>query len=184
MCRRWLWPAAAALLWAPLAAATGADPKDAPAGPVVEGQQLSASLDRNKVGQGERVVLTLSLRNVSDREIYVAISSPETYFDFAVIDPEGKKADLTKYGRRLFPQLYTPTAQDQPSISGAINYGYRGAMLNQPGRMVTTQLVLNAVYDMSLRGNYSVLVKRQIRSLDGKRVVQAPANPLKVSVGE
>jgi len=70
-------------------------------GPITEGFQLSARLEKDEVGVCEPIVLELHIRNASAEVLLLDDILPEMDYEMTIEDEQGNIMPLTSYGRRI-----------------------------------------------------------------------------------
>ena len=119
---------------------------------------LTINVVKGAVKTGTKIRLTIALRNTSTHEITVAAvpmgdhkDHPEVEgFRPVVLDANGKRPALTKWGK----QIFGPLDPDQ----GPLALNAVGTWSLAPGEVYTSEIVLSDLYDLSVPGTYSVQV--------------------------
>lgn len=138
-------------------------------GMVSEGFQLSAQLEKEWVGPCEPVILIVTLKNVSEKVLSLADSRPERDYEIVVKDEQGEETPLTTYGKNLM---------DSAGV-------FRRVLLKMnAGQELQNRLLINRIYDMSISGTYSIIVKRNVFRQDGKGFAEVISNTIKVEITE
>lgn len=168
------------VLLATMTLATARDKADRPeeaGGEIVDGYRLFAATDRRAYKLGETVNLTVKLTNAGDGEVSVINAAHDTTYEVDItvprvgIGPGGETADkapLTLKGR----------ARAQTAL-------HRGNHITPvaPGESVTIEMPdLNRLYDMTLSGKYTIVVRRELRSRDNNKTVEVVSNALTVQI--
>jgi hypothetical protein len=119
---------------------------------------LAISVAHDTVKTGTPIVINIMFKNISDHDINRAIR-PEgrTHgellgFPPIVRDAEGKEPPLTKLGRLIFGR---PAPGDGMTVYEGISSG-NGPL--HPGKAITPEIRLSELYDLSVPGQYTVLV--------------------------
>lgn len=133
-----------------------------------EGFQLSARLDQEKLKSGVPVVLQLSLRNITKRELRVVETITEYDYEIEITNERGVRAPLTKRGQQLKdgPRQYTKVV----SVKIA------------PGQEQQVKLEINLIYDITAKGVYSITARRKVPKLDRSGQAEVVSNPVKLEI--
>lgn len=153
-------------------------------GPIIEGCRFSIVADHDSYPVGEPIRLRMRIENVGDEVVYLLGSQYDIWqtdgFRFDVRMPNGpvllsesesKPLPLTREGKR---RRELPSSGFSPPFN--------------PGESAATSVaMLNRIYDMSVRGEYSVTVYWQIslpQSGDKDQPIEVKSNTLKIIVRE
>jgi hypothetical protein len=133
-----------------------------------EGFQLSARLDQEKLKLGEPVLLKLSLKNITRKDLNVVETSADQDYEIEVVDEHGTHAPLTEKGRRLtqYPRIYTKVV----SVKVAA------------GQEQQVYINLNEIHDLNAKGIYSITAKRKVPKLDRSGSVDVVSNTVKLII--
>ena len=112
-------------------------------GKAFKGLAVSIASERSSYGPGERIVLSVLLKNSGQKDTRVATPAPLAIFRPTVQLPDGKESPLTLRGRML-----TESARE----------GGVGGVILAPGKALRVDLVLDRLYDFSLSGKYAISV--------------------------
>ena len=66
----------------------------------VNGQAISIAVEKEKYITGDKIILDIAVKNVSDHDVKSLVSYPLALFRIRVLLPDGHKAPLTMWGRR------------------------------------------------------------------------------------
>lgn len=136
-------------------------------GPVTEWCRVSLSADRSSSVAGEKITVTVVLRNVSDKPVQYEPYPFAPGIDYKVFAAEGESAEMTAYGRLL---------RDSAGVSSS------AVETLAPGQDVVYELLLSRVYDLTVAKSYRAQVSRVIVSQG--RSATASSNVLKLEVSE
>jgi hypothetical protein len=138
---------------------------------------LGISVAHDTVKAGSPIVVKIRFKNVSDHDL-VRMIRPEGAahgellgFPPIVRDAQGKEPPLTKQGRLIFGR---ETPEDMASYLG-ISVG--GTAMH-PGEVITPEIRLSELYDMSVPGKYTV----QVWHYDDENKEKVKSNTITVTV--
>lgn len=119
---------------------------------VASNVRLSAKLQQDSVEAGQTVLITLSLLNTSNKQLTVE-SYRNAYDDykFVVTDEQGKAVSQTARMKTF--------CLDDSIVSSHAHY-------LAPGQALECSLYVNALFDMTLRGKYTITAKRILPILE------------------
>lgn len=139
-------------------------------GPTTEGCRLSVSTDRPSYHPDQPIRLRLVTENTGGKEVHVTHSSLFMVYRFDVRLPDGKPAPLTLEGNRFLSRAAAAQSLDPLRV----------------GRQDTESLpMLNRLYDMTLVGEYTVSVYRQVWPPGrNQKPVDVASNRVKILIAE
>jgi hypothetical protein len=118
-------------------------------GRTVEGQALSIMTNKNKYAPLELILLDVVLKNVAKVDIYyINGAHPFDMYTVKVLLPDGKEAPYTRFGNHL-----SQRRNHQPATTSSVL---------KPGKQVSDSIELTRLYDMSLSGDYTISLQRQL----------------------
>jgi hypothetical protein len=135
--------------------------------------QLSAQAEKTRVHAGEPVVLQITIKNNSKREISYGAQSLERLFTIEVKNKKGETMPLTRYGKSLFVTQPGPP----PPFSGL------GGDSLKPGEAKTYRFLINRMYDMTVPDIYAIVAKRSFTDVKDGETIEVVSNQVKVEVG-
>jgi hypothetical protein len=138
------------------------------AGTPSEGFQLSAKLDQEKLKVGEPVLLKLSLKNITKKDLVVVETSADQDYEIEVTNEHGTRAPLTEKGRRLTQGMRIYTKVISVKVAS--------------GQEQQVNINLNEIYDLNAKGVYSITAKRKVPKLDRSGSVELVSNTVKVTI--
>ena len=159
----------------PVAAVQWQPPVVTRSGAVEDGFQITARSDKAVYLPGDPVVVTVSIKNVTTKDLTLADTGWDSDFEFDVTH-HGGEAPATKYGdqsHRKWVELQQIHRSD---------YGRGAGLLFRtlhPGEEKVYQFVVSRFQDMTLDGPYVIVVKRETDSS-----VQLVADPLRVEIAD
>lgn len=134
--------------------------------------QLSIYSDKKSYANGEPILLSAVMKNVSDNWAFLVAHTPFEFYDidiripFPSWMPFKPRAALTPFGReRKYPR--------ETSLRG-------GDV--QAGRESVDQFELNKLYYMSAPGDYRIVVSCRLRSKGGQPPMTAVSNEIVITV--
>jgi hypothetical protein len=133
-----------------------------------EGFRLSAMLGQEKLKLGEPLLLKLSLKNITKKELYVVETTADQDYEIEVTDEHGTRGTLTGKGRRLMQGIKVFTKVISVKVA--------------PGQEQQVDIKLDEIYNLSAKGTYSVTAKRMIPKLDRNGSVEIVSNTVKVTI--
>jgi hypothetical protein len=139
-----------------------------PAGRVTEGFQVSALAKNELVVSGEPASLRVRIKNVTNNVLYLAEVGVEKDYEIRISRDVSGTIPLTAHGRVL------------RNTEGDF-YSNVGLSIN-PGQEREDVLEVSNIYDMTLPGNYWIVVRRKVGKLIGKGVTQAESNTVRIQV--
>jgi phage FluMu protein gp41 len=137
-------------------------------GAASEGFQLSAMMDGIKLKRGEPILLKLTLKNVSQKELFVAESTAEKVYDIDVRDERGELVPLSEKGKRLY--------REPIMFDGVISVKVA------PGQEQNVTIDLSKIYNVTATGIYSVTARRTVPKLDRSGTAELVSNTVKVTI--
>lgn len=139
-------------------------------GQEINGCRFSATTDRPSYRFDEPIPLNFVLENVGNEPMIVRATDAMKIYRFDVRRADGKPAPLTSEGRR-----------QSNDLEGSENMSIKFP----PGaRRENGIAMLNRLYDMTLLGEYTVTVYREIWQKDGNKSFEVPSKKLKIVVRE
>ncbi len=139
-------------------------------GEATDGLAISIVTPRAVYGPHERIVLTISLKNVSNDDKRIGQTSPLTLYDVEVLAPGKNKTPFTSYGKNR--------------LENSREAGVRGSVL-RPGEVTSVDIDLNRLFDLTLPGPYTVSVQRVVGKTGASdRVLRAISNTITVTIDE
>ncbi|RYG66287.1 hypothetical protein EON80_15715 [bacterium] len=137
-------------------------------GPPNSGYALGIRTSKDVYTWGERILLQVDLKNVSEQEVMVNFTNRMSKFRMEVVMPDGKIAPTTLYGEWL--------KRPAPWRRTVVQYV-------QPGKAVNVDFDLNRIFDMSRAGKYTVRVSSPIvYNADVTKVVAVKSVDLQLEV--
>jgi hypothetical protein len=136
-----------------VAAVTRADEPSVEWGPNMKGLRMSARLERPRYRAGEPIVVDIVIKNTSKELVFLGFSAEDTASFEIVVSYTGGgltqagRMPLTKYGTWRFTP-FDASKNIQISLKGGEERRYR--------------FPLNRMYDMTLDGDYSIVVNRTV----------------------
>lgn len=143
-----------------------------------DGVAVKSVVFQTQLRQLEAVRLTADVKNVSSLQCVIPMSGSNPYLSarVRVFDTRGKLLPVTRF--------YQLDGKCMNEVGGGLNL-FAGAHLD-PGQSFRVDLVPNLLYDMSLPGEYWVLVEFDVHFQYGRpnggRLGTARARPVKVRV--
>jgi hypothetical protein len=101
-------------------------------------------------------------------EVGIDVGEPELSYDIDVIDPEGKPAAETSYGRKVHGKEPLTHARISTVVSGKL----------APGKTMEEELYVNNAFDLSRPGKYTI----QVSQFDFLKKVEVKSNKVTVTV--
>ena len=129
-----------------------------------EGFTLKADMLKNPVPQGEKVILRLTLTNVSETQKTVIIGGP-TDFAFLIQDPCGNQHKIDN--QEQFEPLPNP---------------FLNILNLEHGETYIVPCDVGEVYDFPLEGDYQITAGRRIPTLDGKGTADVISNTVVLTI--
>ena len=159
----------------PVAAVQWQPPAVTRSGAVEDGFQITAKSDKAVYLPGDPVIVTVSIKNVTTKDLMLADTGWDSDFEFGVTR-RGAEVPATKYG----DQSHRKWVELQHLRSSDIGKG-AGLLLRtlHPGEEKVYQFVVSRFQDMTLDGPYVIVVKRETDSS-----VQLVSDPLRVQVAD
>lgn len=136
-------------------------------GKVMYGFQMSLWCQMSVYDQQEPIVLSIALKNVSEKILFTVMSSTVSDFELVVAYPDGKPVPLTKRGEEL--------------LHGGKTFLFDLASL-KPGDQRRFSLKVTELYDMSSPGKYTVSAKRWVYDESARPAGKVTSNTLKIEV--
>jgi hypothetical protein len=137
-------------------------------------------------------MVTITLKNISDHDIYGAFAvtrtaAGETFHGIEIKNEKGVRAPLTRYGH--IAKGETPPAdkpnqsQNQNASQGGGSEGspFTGSVVSvtiPPGGVSRDAIIANKLYDLSQPGKYSI----QVNKWDGESKTMATSNTIIITV--
>ncbi|MCL5104626.1 MAG: copper amine oxidase N-terminal domain-containing protein [Armatimonadetes bacterium] len=135
--------------------------READMGVVSEGFQLTAELAHPVVAPGEPVVMTLTIHNVSQKELVLMESYPEHDYTLNILNAHGDLLQPTK-----------DTSSVWRNISKQV----------LPGSHIVYNYSLDKVYDLSTAGDYYITAGQKVFRLDGEGYADVVSNTVVLTV--
>ena len=139
---------------------------------------LSASVETNgyrftvcatnvnpKVGQS--LTITTTLENMSINDVTIAIAAPLVDNNVQVLWRGRQNIGLTRYGMASKSNAFS-------SLKETL----------EPGKHVAGSFQINRLFDMSMAGEYEIIVSRWVRSPNGAEWTSITAPPLRITLSE
>lgn len=139
-------------------------------GPETDGYRLSIRTNKSRYMIGERIILYVSLKNMSKQDVEIMQTEPiQTYKNgIEIIIPAKKTAPLTLYGK------------DRVTWGGSV-IGYT----LKSGEQVTDSLYLNRLFDMTFTGEYKISVSRVVsKRNNNKESSVIKSNSITINISE
>lgn len=130
--------------------------------------RLTATPSKVVISEREVLTLALSLRNSTQRSIYVVESNPLADYTIDVRDEQGKQASPTDEGKDL--------------LMRALWLSRRVSVLMKPGDEKRETFELNRIYRMTAGTSYTITTHRSVLRNQGKTRVQLTSNVVKVQI--
>jgi hypothetical protein len=127
---------------------------------------LLAEAGKPAFAPGEPVIITLTLRNETEAEIYRIDTNSIRDNQLEIKNSAGEKMPLSERGKKV---LESPVLRCIVSRMG-------------PGQVVQYEINVLDAYDLSRSGAYTVIVKRTILVQDRKKFAEIESNQVKVLV--
>jgi len=142
---------------------------------IVEGLQITATLDKRSYNAGSPIYLVVHLTNTTSQKITMLFPyvSAAAYLNVIVRASDGKQAQLTARSTYTKPDFDKPYVPDSmTSIQNSLAAGASYAFILLP----------NIVYDMTRTQDYYVSVKIMIPKLTGAGTAVLETKPMLLSV--
>jgi hypothetical protein len=128
--------------------------------------KIIASIKKGETRQS--LIVEISLKNISNKEISFRNTDVLIDYSFMVKDREGSVLRPSEVGRRKILE------------SGLVSH--KPAMVLSPGKQVMKQLVITEIYDFRPREVYTITVHRRISLDKGKTFEEVTSNALRAKV--
>lgn len=128
--------------------------------------KLIASIKKGETKQS--LILEISLKNISHKEISFRDANVLIDYSFVVKDREGNALAPSEVGRRKILE------------SGMISY--KPSLVLRPGEQLMRQLVITEIYDFRPRQVYTITVYRRISLDKGKTLEEARSNMIRATI--
>lgn len=146
-------------------------PEGTKGGLITEGFQLTAQVEQVNFMPAAPIVLTVTLKNTTDKTLSHLTSRPEIDYPIEVKNKKGEIMPLTRYGQRL-----KKSSKTFWSIGGSDLV---------PGEEVSNTFIVNRVFDMTDDDEYTITVTHPVPKLDGHGItVNIVSNVVHLTVGE
>jgi len=122
---------------------------------------LSLSLKNREVSSGQPVLVTVRIKNVSDKELRLVETEPAKDYSFIVTDSDGKAVPQLLYQRRL--------RENKEEVR-------RTVTTVAPGQVVEHGFNLSRRFDLTLDGKYSIQAERSVLKSAGDGTVALLSN--------
>jgi hypothetical protein len=153
---------------------------------------LTITTPHDVVQAGSEVLVTITLKNISDHDIYGAFAVThsavgESFHGIEIKSEKGVRAPLTRYGHlakgETPPADKTAQSQNQkaPQAGGSDESPFTGSVVSvtiPPGGISRDAIVANKLYDLSQPGKYSI----QVNKWDVKSKTMVTSNIITVTV--
>jgi hypothetical protein len=139
-------------------------------GEVSEGFQLSASLAKDQITSGEPVLLKLSIRNTSEKALYLEEIGAEKEYKIDIRRESGEPVRLAERGQ----QMMDNEGNDFMVVGVKI----------EPGHEQHDSIEISKLHEMTARGTYLITVRRKVRKLDRTGWTEVVSNTVRVKVSE
>jgi hypothetical protein len=139
-----------------------------PSGTPSEGFKLSAKAANSVVKQGEPILLKLSLKNITQSDLYIVETTSDQDYEIEVVNERGEYMSPTKRGQLLKgnPTLFTKVI------------GVKVA----PGQERQVNIEVDQLHDMSARGTYTITAKRRVPKRGAGGTAEVISNKVQVKV--
>jgi hypothetical protein len=147
----------------------------------IESQSISIKTNKTIYAPEEPINLNVAYKNVGHDDVKYGIRAPLAIYEINVYLPSGiyfiegdalkekKESPLTLYGRKLQDNSNLIVSQSNKII--------------KPGEQRTDELELSRIYDFSLDGKYTIIVKKKIRKHDNeKEITTVTSNKLEITI--
>lgn len=139
----------------------------AESGATREGCRLSAAADRSSYAFGQPIIIRLTTENAGTKAVSVFWSYPMEVYRFEIRNADGKTVPLTLEGERLaslggFSMAVVPLEPGDPKVD--------------------VVPMLNRWYDMTLQGDYTVVVHRRVLMPGASKPIELGSNTLKIAI--
>jgi hypothetical protein len=133
-------------------------------GTAVEGQAVSITTDKTAYDMGEPVTLGICFKNLGQQDVKAVRKDPLGTYLLTVLDPDGKPALRTLYGKEA---IKADRAKNLEKLAS--------------GEVICDEIKLNRLFDLTLRGVYTVSVQRPVWK-DGaiSATLKATSNKLQI----
>jgi len=128
--------------------------------------KIVASIKKGEIKQS--LILEISLKNISKKEISFRETNVLLDYSFVVKDGEGK--------------VQPPSAGGEKRMLESRMISYKPALILNPQEQLTRQLVITEIYDFRPREVYTITVYRRISLDKGKTVEEARSNIVRAKV--
>jgi hypothetical protein len=135
-------------------------------GPVTEGFQLSVIPRKSTLGIDESILLDIMLANTTDEFHTAGWPLPK----IELFNASGEPLPMIKRQREVLEELLNREAD--PEI----------ALAPGPKRAWRHPMCVNNCYDISQPGEYTILVKWKVQTLDGKGTAMVESKPVNITV--
>jgi hypothetical protein len=139
-----------------------------------EGFQLSIRLDKSTFTNGEPIVASVTLRNVSDKLLWYPVSYGEDL---------KTKIILYENKERVLP-IKQPKGTNFLDRVKAVRSGSEGAWASPAGTQRKFNFVLNEIYDLKPNANYTVQATREIQTIKQDATTDLASSTSSFSVGD
>lgn len=119
----------------------------------------------NKEAKTGTLVLSWSLKNISQVKIHFQDNNLFRDYKITVMDRSGKTVQLTRRG--------------QDELTGSYFISHREAFDLRPGEEKTKEIEIAAYYEVQPSGLYTIAVERQIKTENGKGMEKAQSKAIK-----
>ena len=134
---------------------------------LIESLATNATVQKEAYAPGEKILLQLTIKNISQKDITLRKYPPLGLFNIVVTLPNGKKAPPTLYGNQL--SMLSPFASNSIVLS--------------PKKEYTKTIDINRYFDMTMPGKYGISVNLRT-SLGNDNRNPAPAQFISLQITE
>jgi len=136
---------------------------------------IAISSPQQSIGTGAEVRLEITLKNTSNREIYISKSNGRSQAEFSFVvdahDDTGKPAPDTEYGRRVMRR---------ETKKRTVLFWSEIFLTLKPGEILQDEAIVSKLYDLSRPGKYLIRVSRRVSGNPKDGVVKS--NEIAVTV--
>jgi hypothetical protein len=137
------------------------------------GFTLTVTLPANPIHLGSPINITVTVKNISNSEIYWSSDRPDTaYRAFGILlTKNGQEVETTFFHRKI-------TARNRPGDPNEVEHGSSLLAPFPPGEKFVMTIDLKRLYEITEAGEYTLDVRRMAN--DNKTVVHSNAVTLKI----
>jgi hypothetical protein len=139
-------------------------------GQPVGGQAISIAIEKKDCITGDKVILNIAVKNMSDHDVRSRVSGPLDLFKIRVSFPDGRDVPLTMWGRREVLDAAGGSLSDRTL---------------HPGEQISVRIMLSRLFDLSLGGKYTVMAKTKvIVDTKARKIATANSNSLQIEIDD